>query len=77
MHAVAVADFGARPEVTHLPVPQPGPGEVLLRIQAAGMKLFDWKVADGALHSVGPRTGRWRSSPGRFPLPETGLRSDG
>ncbi len=54
MHAVAVSDFGARPEVMNLPVPEPGPGEILLRIRAAGMNPFDWKVVDGALRGVVP-----------------------
>jgi NADPH:quinone reductase-like Zn-dependent oxidoreductase len=54
MRAVAIPDFGARPEVMQLPVPQPGPGEILLRIRAAGMNPFDWKVADGALRGVVP-----------------------
>jgi len=38
----------------HLPVPVPGPGEILLRIYAAGMNPFDWKVADGALRGAVP-----------------------
>jgi len=54
VHAVAVTDFGARPEIMHLPVPAPGPGEILLRIYAAGMNPFDWKVADGALRGAVP-----------------------
>lgn len=54
MRAVAVPDFGARPEVMQLPVPRPGPGEILLRIHAAGMNPFDWKVIDGALRGVVP-----------------------
>jgi len=54
LRAVAITEFGARPEVLRLPLPEPGPGEVLLRIRAAGMNPFDWKVVDGALRGVVP-----------------------
>lgn len=30
-----------------LPQPEPGPGEVLVRLSAAGLNPFDWKLADG------------------------------
>jgi NADPH:quinone reductase-like Zn-dependent oxidoreductase len=33
--------------VTDQPVPAPGPGEVLVRLTAAGLNPFDWKVIDG------------------------------
>ncbi|GAA4610774.1 NADP-dependent oxidoreductase [Actinoallomurus liliacearum] len=49
MRAVTVSDFGAQPELTEQPVPEPGPGEVLVRISAAGLNPFDWKVIDGAI----------------------------
>lgn len=49
MHAVVIKDFGLEPELAELPEPEPGPGELLVRIHAAGMNPFDWKVADGAL----------------------------
>src|SRR3954449_1938491 len=52
MRAVTVAGFGATPEVTDRPVPEPGPGEVLVRLTAAGLNPFDWKVIDGALTDV-------------------------
>jgi NADPH:quinone reductase-like Zn-dependent oxidoreductase len=52
MRAVTVAGFGATPEVTDRPVPAPGPGEVLVRLTAAGLNPFDWKVIDGALKDV-------------------------
>ncbi|GAA4516316.1 NADP-dependent oxidoreductase [Actinoallomurus oryzae] len=47
MRAVTVTGFGAEPEVTDQPVPAPGPGEVLVRLTAAGLNPFDWKVIDG------------------------------
>ena len=49
MRAVTVSGFGAAPEVTDRPVPEPGRGEVLVRLNAAGLNPFDWKVIDGAI----------------------------
>lgn len=49
MRAVVITGFGAEPELADLPDPEPGPGEVLVRVRAAGMNPFDWKVAEGAL----------------------------
>ncbi|WP_211754689.1 NADP-dependent oxidoreductase [Nocardioides gansuensis] len=33
-------------------MPEPGPDEILVRIHAAGLNPFDWKVADGALEGA-------------------------
>ncbi|MCO5989050.1 NADP-dependent oxidoreductase [Actinoallomurus spadix] len=44
-----MSEFGAEPELTEQPVPEPGPGEVLVRMNAAGLNPFDWKVIDGAI----------------------------
>jgi NADPH:quinone reductase-like Zn-dependent oxidoreductase len=52
MKAVVIPGFGEEPELVDRPVPEPGPGEVLVRIHAAGMNPFDWKVAEGALKGV-------------------------
>jgi len=52
MRAVVIKGFGAEPELVDAPVPEPGPGELLVRIHAAGMNPFDWKVAGGALDGV-------------------------
>ncbi|MEU3340840.1 NADP-dependent oxidoreductase [Streptomyces sp. NPDC002144] len=49
MKAVTIDGFGAEPRLTDLPVPRPGPGELLVRLHAAALNPFDWKVADGAL----------------------------
>ncbi|KUN74972.1 NADP-dependent oxidoreductase [Streptomyces griseoruber] len=49
MKAVVVTDFGAEPQLVDLPTPEPGPGEILVRVHAAGVNPFDWKVTDGAL----------------------------
>jgi NADPH:quinone reductase-like Zn-dependent oxidoreductase len=52
MRAVTVTGFGAVPEVTDRPVPEPGRGEVLVRLTAAGLNPFDWKVIDGAIQDA-------------------------
>ncbi|MEW2399467.1 NADP-dependent oxidoreductase [Streptomyces sp. NPDC046862] len=52
MKAVVITGFGAGPLLTDLPVPEPGPGELLVRLHAAALNPFDWKVADGALKNV-------------------------
>lgn len=49
MKAVVATDFGAQPEFVDLPTPEPGAGEILVRLHAAGVNPFDWKVTDGAL----------------------------
>ncbi len=59
MKAVTVSGYAAPPRVTDLPVPEPGPEEILVRIHAAGINPFDWKAADGALKDHVPY---------RFPL---------
>lgn len=52
MRAVVIPGFHREPELADLPVPDPAPDEVLVRIHAAGMNPFDWKVIDGALEGV-------------------------
>jgi NADPH:quinone reductase-like Zn-dependent oxidoreductase len=49
MRAIAVAEFGGSVALMDLPVPRIGPDDVLIRVGAAGVNPFDWKVADGAL----------------------------
>jgi len=51
MKAVRFAAYGG-PEVLvqeEVPMPEPGPGEVLIRVQAAGVNPLDWKVRSGHL----------------------------
>lgn len=54
MKAVAVTAFGTAPSLMDVASPQPGPGEVLIRLHAAGVNPFDWKVAEGVLKDVVP-----------------------
>src|ERR687885_1535916 len=49
MRAIAVERFGGPIGLMDLPVPEVGTGEVLIRVRAAGVNPFDWKVADGVL----------------------------
>jgi NADPH:quinone reductase-like Zn-dependent oxidoreductase len=54
MKAVRVHEYGG-PEVLkyeEAPRPTPGPGEVLVRIRAAGVNPMDWKVREGRLRET-------------------------
>ncbi|NUT97493.1 MAG: alcohol dehydrogenase catalytic domain-containing protein, partial [Saccharothrix sp.] len=52
MRAVAFSEFGAAPALTELPVPRPGPGEVLVRVHASSVNGFDLGVLGGYLKGV-------------------------
>lgn len=43
-------------EVRDVPVPEPGPGEVLVRVKAAGINPGEAKIREGALHERWPAT---------------------
>lgn len=49
MRAIVVDEFGGSAHLEDVPVPEPANGEVLIRVGAAGVNPFDWKVADGML----------------------------
>jgi NADPH2:quinone reductase len=51
MRAIAIAKFGGREalQIIDLPRPQPGPGEILVQIKAAGVNPVDWKIREGLL----------------------------
>ena len=57
MRAVIVSEYGATPVVGEIPTPEPGAGQVLLRMRAAGMNPMDATLASGA----------WRPAPATFP----------
>ena len=59
MHAIAVNEYGAEPALVELPKPQPGPGQILIKVRTAGMNPGDRQIADGV----------WKDRvPGTFPL---------
>jgi len=59
MQAIAVDEYGAEPRVMELPKPKPGPGQILIKILAAGMNPMDRLISDG----------EWKATmPGKFPL---------
>ncbi|KAF0849212.1 NADP-dependent oxidoreductase [Nocardia caishijiensis] len=54
MRAIVVHKFGATPELADMPVPEPGPGDVQVALDAAGVNPFDLKMADGLLEGKMP-----------------------
>ncbi|MBW8483019.1 NADP-dependent oxidoreductase [Actinomadura parmotrematis] len=52
MRAITVAAYGDTPEIIDVPRPDPGPGEVLVQVVAAGLNPLDWKIADGLRKDV-------------------------
>jgi len=59
MRAITVSEYGAAPALTELPTPQPGPGQLLIRTEAAGMNPMDSTIANGG----------WKEAmPASFPL---------
>jgi NADPH:quinone reductase-like Zn-dependent oxidoreductase len=58
MRAVVVNEYGGTPSVVEVPTPQPGPGQVLIKLRAAGMNPMDRTLASGD----------WRPMPATFPM---------
>ncbi len=58
MRAVTVSRFGDSPVVTQVTTPSAGPGQVLIKLSAAGMNPMDAKLASG----------EWRPAPAVFPM---------
>lgn len=52
MRAVAIPEAGASPTVVEIPVPSPGDGEVLVKVQASSVNGFDAAVAAGMLQGM-------------------------
>ena len=48
MRVVTVAGYGATPAVAEIPTPEPGPGQLLIKLRAAGMNPMDYTLASGA-----------------------------
>jgi NADPH:quinone reductase-like Zn-dependent oxidoreductase len=56
MKAVRIHSFGG-PEtlvIDEVPRPEPGPGEVLVKVHAAGVNPVDWKIRQGYFESFAP-----------------------
>jgi NADPH:quinone reductase-like Zn-dependent oxidoreductase len=60
MRAVAVRDFGAKPELMDLPVPLADKWDVLVAMRAVGLNPIDWKIAQGLVKDKFPHE--------RFPM---------
>jgi NADPH:quinone reductase len=58
MRSITVTEYGATPAMAELPTPQPGQGQVLLKMRAAGMNPMDRTLASGD----------WRPMPAAFPM---------
>ncbi|HZU66664.1 MAG TPA: NADP-dependent oxidoreductase [Ktedonobacteraceae bacterium] len=58
MHAIQVHDYGDADQLKleEIPVPEPGEGEVLVRVYAAGVNPADWKVRSGYFKAFSPTT---------------------
>ena len=58
MRAITVTEYGATPGLAEMPTPEPGRGQVLLKLRAAGMNPMDRMLASGD----------WRPMPATFPM---------
>src|SRR5580692_5022868 len=58
MRAVVVNEYGGTPVVAEVPTPQAGPGQVLIKLRAAGMNPMDRTLASGD----------WKPMPATFPM---------
>jgi NADPH:quinone reductase-like Zn-dependent oxidoreductase len=54
MKAVVVDRYGGPFRVAELPIPEPAPGQILVRVEAAGLNPMDWQFAAGAVREVIP-----------------------
>ena len=52
MRAIAVTDYGTPPSLTEVAKPEPGPGEILVRVRASSINGFDGAVAAGMLKGM-------------------------
>src|SRR3954447_15701179 len=56
MRAITVSEYGGSPVVTELPKPNPGPGQLLIKVRAASVNPMDRNIAGGAMKEQMPGT---------------------
>ena len=56
MRAVVVSEYGGKAKAIDLPTPEPGAGQVLIKVLAAGMNPMDRDIAAGGWQSFMPAT---------------------
>jgi NADPH:quinone reductase-like Zn-dependent oxidoreductase len=56
MKAIAINEFGSRDklQLMDLPMPEIKPGEILVRVKAAGVNPVDWKIREGYIKDLFP-----------------------
>jgi NADPH:quinone reductase-like Zn-dependent oxidoreductase len=61
MKAVQIRDYGGPEalEIVEVPIPQPGEGQVLVQLRAAGVNPADWKMRGGAYRQFMPLSFPW------------------
>ncbi|MET0831291.1 MAG: NADP-dependent oxidoreductase [Acidimicrobiia bacterium] len=52
MKAIVVDDYGAEPELRDIPAPEPGPGEILVRVSSSSLNGFDRASTGGWLKGM-------------------------
>jgi len=54
MEVVRIDKFGSREvmKLRKLPIPTPGPNEILLKVKAASINPVDWKICEGQYPAV-------------------------
>ena len=54
MRAITIDAYQTQPHLHEMPRPQPGEGEILIRLHAAGVNPMDWKARDGTYQQWWP-----------------------
>ena len=54
MEVVMIDTFGSREvmKFRNIPIPTPGPNEILLKVKAASINPIDWKIREGQYPAV-------------------------